>query len=112
MKDTLYLFTPGFDDAGTTYFCPYSAQVIGLLAYYPEIRDSVDVVELGFAKPRRPLSDVLGEAHQAAPMLVLAGDGAAVAGVTIGEANGHRFVEKTIQILRYLTATRGLPLPH
>lgn len=32
--------------------------------------------------------------------------------VTIGEGNGHRFVEKTIEILRYLAATRGLPAPH
>jgi hypothetical protein len=45
-------------------------------------------------------------------MLVLAGDPVPVPRVTIGEANGHRFVEKTIEILRYLAATRSVPGPH
>ena len=35
-----------------------------------------------------------------------------VEGVTVGEAKGRRFVSKTIEILRYLAATRRLPLPH
>jgi len=113
MKDKLFVFRPGFTDHGTEYFCPYSAQVVGFLAYYPQVRDSLEVIELtSFDKPRRPLSDLLGEKHQAAPMLVLGREPAQVADVTVGEANGHRFVEKTIEILRYLAATRGVPGPH
>ena len=112
MKDTLYLLAPDFKDQGETYFCPYSAQVTGFLAYYPQLRDTVDVVELPFEKPRRPLSDVLGEEHQAPPMLVLAGEPVAVPRVTVGHANGRYFVGKTIEILRYLAATRGVPTPH
>lgn len=106
------MLRPGFEDRGTTYFCPYSAQVIGFLTYYPRVRDTVELVELAFTKPRRPLSELLGEAHQAAPMLVLAGAPASVPDVVIAEANGRYFVEKTIQILRYLAHTRGVPLPH
>jgi hypothetical protein len=45
-------------------------------------------------------------------MLVLGGPPVVVPRVTIGEANGHRFVEKTIEILRYLAATRSVPGPH
>lgn len=112
MKDQLFVFRPGFTDRGTSHFCPFSAQVIGFLAYYPQIAASLDVVELDFAKPRRPLVDLVGEAHQAAPMLVFAGDPIDVPHVTVGEANGHRFVEKTIEILRYLAATRSVPAPH
>lgn len=112
MKDQLFVLRPGFEDRGVTYFCPYSAQVLGFLAYYPHVRDSLDVIELGFAKPRRPLADLLGDAHQAAPMLVLGGARSEIADVTIAEANGHHYVEKTLQILRYLAATRGVPLPH
>ncbi len=106
------MLRPGFTDQSTTYFCPFTAQVLGFLTYYPQVRDSVDLVEVDFAKPRHPLADLLGEAHQAAPMLVLAGAPVAVPHVTVGEANGHRFVEKTIEILRYLAATRGVPGPH
>lgn len=113
MKDKLFVFRPGFTDQGTAYFCPYSAQVMGFLGYYPQVRDSLEVIELtSFAKPRTPLVDLLGEKHQSAPMLVLAGEPVSVPNVTVGEANGHRFVEKTIEILRYLAATRSVPAPH
>ena len=112
MKDRLFVYRPGFTDGGTTYFCPFSAQIMGFLTYYPQVRDSVDLVELEFAKPRKPLVDLVGEDHQSAPMLVLAGEPVAVPRVTHGEANGHRFVEKTIEILRYLAATRSVPGPH
>ena len=112
MKDTLFVFRPGFSDRGGTWFCPFSAEVIGFLTYYPAIEGTLDVVELGWRKPREALVDMLGEDHQAAPMLVLGGEPASVPGVTVGEANGHRFVAKTIEILRYLAATRGVPGPH
>lgn len=113
MKDRLFLLRPGFVDRGITSFCPFSAQVVGFLTYYPAVRDTLDVIELPFDKPRHPLVDLVGEAHQAAPILVLASAPAAPPpSVTIGHAGGHAFVEKTIEILRYLAATRGVPGPH
>ena len=112
MKDKLFVLRPGFTDKGVTYFCPFSAQVIGFLTYYPEVRSTVELIELGFGKPRQPLAELLGEDHQAAPMLVLGGDPVAVPNVKIGEANSLKYVEKTIEILRYLAATRSVPAPH
>lgn len=112
MKDKLFVYRPGFTDKGVTYFCPYSAQVMGFLGYYPQIKDTVELVELDFARPRQPLVDLLGEDHQSAPMLVLAGEPVRVPDVKIGETNSHKFVEKTIEILRYLAATRSVPAPH
>ena len=87
--------------------------MIGFLGYYPQVRGTLELVELEFEKPREPLASALGEDHQAAPMLVL-GEGAPteVDGVTIAEAKGRRYVEKTKDILRYLAVTRGVPLPH
>jgi len=112
MKDTLFLFRPGFDDGGGTYFCPYSAQVVGFLAYYPQVRETIDVVELGWPKPRQPLIDLIGDRNQSAPVLVLAGEPVEVARVTIDRFEGRAVVEKTIEIMRYLAATRGVPGPH
>lgn len=112
MKDQLFVLRPGFDDRGTRYFCPWSAQVIGFLAYYPEVRETIDIVELDYAKPRRPLSELLGEQHQSAPRLLLAGEATPVTGVDVREANGHAYIENAIEILRYLAATRGVPIPH
>ncbi|MGE0546158.1 MAG: DUF3088 family protein [Kofleriaceae bacterium] len=111
MKDTLFVLRPSFDDAGVVYFCPYSAQVVGFLTYYPQVRDTVELIELAFTKPRHPLVDLLDDAHQSAPMLVL-GHAQAVPNVRVGELNGKQFVEKTIEILRYLAVTRGVPVPH
>lgn len=113
-RDVLFVLRPSFDDRGARWFCPYSAQVIGFLAYYPEVRASVDLREIDFAKPRRPMVELVGEEHQAAPLLVLAegAEPADVPDVTIDRARGRSFVEKTIEILRYLAATRGVPAPH
>jgi hypothetical protein len=116
MKDTLYVLRPGFDDGGTAYFCPYCAQIIGFLSYFPHVRDTLEVVAVDYAKPRRPLVDILGEANQSAPKLVLGNgepkDAPEVPGIEISEANGHRFVGDTMAILKYLAATRGTPVPH
>ena len=112
MKDKLFVLRAGFDDKGVTYFCPYSAQVIGFLTYFPQVKGSLELVELEFARPRKPLVDLVGEDHQAAPILVFANEPVAVPNVKIGEANSHKFVEKTIEILRYLAATRSVPAPH
>jgi len=113
-RDTLFVLRPGFTDRGARWFCPYSAQVIGFLSYFPELLATIDVREIDFPRPRHPLVELVGEEHQSAPLLVL-GEGhepAVVADVTIKQARGRSFIEKTIEILRYLAATRGLPGPH
>lgn len=111
--DRLFLLRPGFEDQGRHWFCPFCAHVIGFLAYYPEVRTTLEVVELDFAKPRQPLVDLLGDEHQAPPMLILAPNSPTdVADVDIAEARGHRFVPRTLHILRYLAATRGVAPPH
>jgi hypothetical protein len=113
MRDTLYVLRPGFSDQGTTWFCPYAAQVIGMLTYYPRLRETLDVVELDFAKPRYPVATMLGLDKQSLPVLVLgAASPGAVTHVKIATAGGLRYVPKTIEILRYLAATRGVPGPH
>lgn len=110
--ERLFVFPPGFDDRGGRWFCPYSAQVMGYLAYYPAVRATLEIVEIDFAKPRRPLVDLVGEANQSAPCLILDAAPRAMAGVTVAEGNGCFFVSKTLEILRYLAATRGTDPPH
>jgi hypothetical protein len=119
MRDRLFLLRPGFLDPARgdgRFFCPYCAQVVGFLAHFPEVRATLEIVELEFPRPRAPLVALVGEAHQGTPLLVLGderdGDAALAQGVPIDVAGGHRFVEKTADILRYLAATRRVPLPH
>lgn len=112
MQDQLFVYRPGFTEHGTLHFCPFSAQIVGFLTYYPAVRATVNLVELAWPKPRQPLVDLLGPDHQAAPMLVLAGEPASVPRVHTAVANGRHYIEKTIEILRYLAETRGVPTPH
>jgi len=112
VKDTILLLRPGFDDGGTSYFCPYCAQIVGFLTYFPAVRDTLEIVELDYPRPRRALVELLGEEHQSMPKLVLGGEPIAVPGVEIWVANGRRFVTGTLEILKYLAATRGTPIPH
>lgn len=112
-RDTLFMLEPGFEDQGRVSFCPFAAQVEGFLSYYPQVRGTVDIVPLGWAKPRQPLVDLLGPANQATPILILGPDAApAPDKVTIATHGEHRFIAKTIEILRYLAHTRGVPGPH
>ena len=112
-RDTLFMLKPGFEDQGRVCFCPYAAQVAGFLSYYPQVRDTLDIVELAWPRPRKPLVDLLGEENQATPILVLGPDAApAPERVTIATHGEYRFVAKTIEVIRYLAATRGVPGPH
>jgi hypothetical protein len=112
MKDTLFVLRPGFTDNGASYFCPFCAQVIGFLTYFPHVQGTLNIVELDFPRPRKQLVDLLGETNQVMPLLVLASKPVEVPHVTVDEANGHSFVKNAISIVRYLAATRGTPLPH
>lgn len=112
-RDTLFLLTPGFEDKGVISFCPYAAQVVGFLGYYPQVRATLDIVELAWPKPRHPLVDYLGEDNQASPMLILGPDAAPPPErVNIATHGEYRYIAKTIEIIRYLAATRGVPGPH
>jgi hypothetical protein len=112
MKDQLFVLRPGFDDHGTTYFCPFCAQVVGFLTYYPQVRGTLEVVEVEFPRPRQAIIDLVGEPNQGVPLLVLGGDAIPVPDVTILEANGRKLVKNALEIVRYLAVTRGVPGPH
>jgi hypothetical protein len=112
MKDRLFVLPPGFDDQGTSYFCPNCAQVMGFLSYFPQVRDTLEIVEHSFPRPRPQIVALVGEANQAMPLLVLGGEPAAVPGVTVEELHGNRFVKNAMPILRYLAVSRGVPVPH
>ncbi len=113
-RDTLLVLRPGFLDKGTRWFCPYAAQVEGFLSYFPEIRGSLEIIEVDFAKPREPVVELIGEANQTTPVLVLHPSTVVddKVEVKIEEANGNRFIAKTADILEYLAATRNVPPPH
>jgi hypothetical protein len=118
-RDQLFLLTPDFADArhgDHRFFCPESAMVEGMLAFYPKLRAQVDVHYIGFDKPRAAIVALLGEAVQGCPMLVLGEDSLAAfeppADVKVGESQGQAYVSKDIEICRYLAHRHGAGIPH
>ena len=71
-QDRLYLLKAGFIDQGKgPYFCPECAQMVGLLEFYPALKQRLEVRWLNFPRPRPELIDLLGEENQNCPVLVL-----------------------------------------
>ncbi|MEP2989783.1 MAG: DUF3088 domain-containing protein [Parasphingorhabdus sp.] len=112
-KDILFLLEPGFEDPalpGRKFYCPYCAQVEGVLASYAEHTGNIEVVRLPFPRPRRATIELVGEEHQSLPLMVLASD-APRYDFTLhhGEV---RFVSKTADILRLLHLRHGIDEIH
>ena len=111
MKDTLFLLKPGFSNAGLgPLYCGDSVSVEGMLSFFPELRDKVDVRYIDFARPRRDLVDQLGEDNQSVPVLVLAeGEAVKDAGIVPQTSGSTRFLADERLIRRYLSAQYDLP---
>ncbi len=111
-KDQLFLLRPGFKNAGMgPFYCNDSAPVEGLLSFFPELRELVDVHYLEFPRPRGPLVAALGEGHQSLPVLILSErrkiEDAELQPETAG---GRAFFTSERSIRHYLSTQYGLPL--
>ena len=109
-KDQLFLLKAGFEDDGRAWFCPSCAGVEGFLSYFHAVREELLVTYAEFPKPRQRLIDLVGEAHQSMPTLVL-GDVIDHPDVRTA-ANGRAFVAGMEPITRYLAARYGVAGPH
>jgi hypothetical protein len=97
----LFLLKADFQDAslgdGKRYFCPDCVLLEGLISYYPKLSDELEVKYVNFARPRQVLIDLIGEANQSCPVLVL--------------ENGS-FINETSEIIRHLTEYHQVGHPH
>jgi hypothetical protein len=111
MTDRLFLINPGWrDDQGGPWFCPAGAFVEGVLAFYPALKDRLEIVRLDHPRPRPAVIADVGEAHQSCPILVLDGD-FDWPDARVSEATGRRFLQDHA-IVPYLAARYGIGLPH
>ncbi len=112
-KDELFLLKPDFMDEGNgPYFCPGCAFVDGMLSFYPDLRDKIEIRYIDFQRPRPLLASEIGEENQSCPKLILADDRPAPKGIKINEANGRRFVSGESEICHYLGRVYGYAEPH
>jgi hypothetical protein len=111
VKDLLFLMKPGFFNQGRgPFYCGDSVAVEGLLSYFPQLRNLLEVQYIGFERPRTPLVSLLGEAHQSLPVLVLAaGRRVEDASLEPLSATGRLFFSDEKAIRRYLSSQYSLP---
>ena len=83
--DILFLLKPGFTDSardqeGKRYYSPSCAYLEGVLACCPELREKLDIRYIAYPRPRREIVELVGDANQGCPNLVL-------------DPANHRFVD-------------------
>lgn len=108
-RDTLFMLAPGFEDNGRREFCPECAELFGILSYFPAIRDAVDIVHVGIAHPRAPITALLGEGNFNAPTLVIADGTDTPDGVSFKTANGRKYMDSTRKIAALWAERYGIP---
>ncbi len=111
MKDQLYLLRPGFMNAGMgPLYCSDSAPVEGVLSFFPQLRNLLDIHYLEFPRPRGPLVQALGESNQSLPVLILSANRQLKdQELEPSHANGKFFFTDEKSIRHYLSTQYDLP---
>jgi hypothetical protein len=111
VKDQLYLLRPGFMNAGIgPLYCSDSAPVEGVLSFFPNLRDLIDVHYIEFPRPRSVLVQALGDEHQSVPVLILASGRTLRKDMPeVKSARGRNFFNDEKSIRQYLSLQYGLP---
>jgi Protein of unknown function (DUF3088) len=116
IKDLLFLLRPDFEDpaAGNgAFYCPACAEIQGLLACHPELRDRIEICEVDYPRPRSAVAALLGEPHPGCPVLILTETRETPSGVMVETARtGRRYIDGPRAIGEYFAALYGTPKPH
>lgn len=74
----LFLLKPDFLDSNldgnAKFYCPSCAHVLGIITYYPELKDKLDIKFIDFERPRKEIVDLIGEENQGCPNLIFSKD--------------------------------------
>jgi hypothetical protein len=100
------------DSQGLKYYCPHCATVEGVLAYFPELKDKIEIEYVDFQRPRPKVVDTIGENNQSCPVLVLQQGEAQVDTSYFSSYGDKVFVNSTKLILRFLAENYGISYSH
>jgi len=113
VKDKLLILRPGFYQGSEgPFYCGDSIAVEGLLGFFPQLRSEIEVEYIDAPRPRKAIVELIGEANQSAPVLVLGAGREPVDGtVEIRSYGQMRFIDSPDQIRRYLSSQYGVAHP-
>ena len=116
--DTLFLLTPGFTDSardaeGKRYYCPSCAFLEGVLGCCAALRTQLDIRYVAYPRPRREIVELVGDARQGCPNLVLDQANHGFVDASKFHRSGDRLHSTdTKVIVEYLTARYGAMVAH
>lgn len=114
----LFLLKPDFTDSNTDneeklYYCPHCALVEGVIKYYPQLEEMIEVHRVDFKRPRPAIIEIIGEENQSCPVLVIHNKQADIIDTSYFEKHGDKlFVNSPDLILKYLAAKFGIGIAH
>ncbi len=117
-KPKLFLLKPDFIDRNidnqTKFFCPHSAMINGIIAYYPKLKELMEIVYIDFERPRKLLVELVGEENQGCPNLVIHKEEIDEnADVSYFDSFGeYLFVNSDTLIVKYLSEKYGIGESH
>lgn len=116
MTATLFLLKSNFVDskAGSQlFYCPECATITGVLAYFPQLRETIDVREVDFQRPRAQVAAIFGTEHPGCPLLVFdeQADTSGIASLQTA-SNGRKYLAGATDIGNYLAKAFGVSAPH
>lgn len=112
-KHKLFILKPGFYDGDEgPFYCPHSAAIEGILKYFPEIEEKVDVRRIDFQRPRMEIIELIGEENQNIPVLVLAENSDTSREARAYQKTGRAFIQGTMEIGNFLSKSFGVMRPH
>ena len=112
LHDQLFLLRADFADPAFgpgAYHCTDCARIEGLLSYFPRLRTQLDVTYVDLPRPRAPIVELLGEAYQNCPVLVvLHARPEHAALLRESDHTGQRYCTGADAITAYLQAASGV----
>ena len=114
----LFILKPGFtdpnnDSEGIHYFCPHSALIEGLIKYYPQLEEKMEINRIDFKRPRPEVIKLLGEENQSCPVLIIDNNQDTETDTGYFSKYGNKlFVNEDDLILKYLADKFGIDAPH
>jgi protein-disulfide isomerase len=116
--DKLFLLYPNFkdekiDNVGISYYCPHCAMIEGIIQYYPQLKDLLEIIYVDFKRPREIIIDLIGEENQGCPVLIIEKNTKENIDTSYFKTyHNQLFVNSTSLIAKYLSEKHKIGLPH
>ena len=114
----LFLLRPDFIDPTiddhTKFYCPHNAMLVGVIQYYPKLKELLEIIYIDFKRPRNQLIELVGEENQDSPSLVInKNEVDKNIDVSYFSSRGdYLFVNDEFLIAKYLSAKYDIGIPH